>query len=108
MKHLDQAYLAPMGDRKTNPPVTGENFPHTRSHLNHWAESQPRPFLLGREGAETRGATTVEKEAQNPLAHLAGTEPLPAKPVHRDVAQELPREVSIDVGGCMGPKVAHP
>ena len=61
-------------------------------------ESQPRPFLLGREGAETRGATTVETEAQYSLAHLAGTKPLPAKPVHRDVTEELPRELSIDVG----------
>ena len=44
------------------------------------------------------GATAIETEAQNSQAHLAGTETLPAKPVHRDVACELPREVSIDVG----------
>ena len=90
--------LGTLVDRRTDPPVTGENFPHTKSPLSQWASRIRDPFLLGREGAETGRATTVETETQYSLAHLAGAKPLPAKPVHRDVTEELPREVSIDVG----------
>ena len=87
-----------LGDRGTNPPVTGKNLPHTRSPLSQRARRVRDPILTRREGLEARGAAAVKAEAKQSLTDLASTEAISSKPVHEDVTDKLSREVCVDVG----------
>ena len=98
MKHLDQASLAPMGteERTRLSQVKTSHTPGAPSASGRVASETPS--CLEEKVRKQEGQRPLKTEAQYSLAHLAGTNTLPAKPVHRDVTEELPREVSIDVG----------
>ena len=102
MKHLDQASLAPLGTEE-----------RTRLSLVKTSHTPGAPSASGRVASETpscREEKVRKQEGQRPLKRRLKTRwhtSQVLKPCPRSQSDELPREVSIDVG-AHGAEVAHP
>ena len=77
--------------------VADEDIPDTRGPTSERARRHGSEGWARDEGAKAGRAATIEAQAQNTLADLAGTKPLTAKPVNRDITGELPSQVSVNM-----------